>query len=227
MIGKAAPIETRRREPRFCRFRFAIVLADGSVVWKPCGRPKCSMQCRDRWARRIAACLERSFREQPPSHHVCLRILGPISDLERSRALTGFLRRLRYQFKKRGNRLSYLSVKEWRHGREHYHLLLRTAADLSSDLIGSLWQASCREARTAHSFSVIRNVPGIARYLVKAVRDDAKKELPPLAFRGRILAYSNGFLARNLQTLWRESLAECRSRRGADKPSAAELTPMR
>src|SRR5690242_12707817 len=36
----------------------------------PCGRPRCSLECRDLWARRMSAALRLSFRALPPTHFV-------------------------------------------------------------------------------------------------------------------------------------------------------------
>jgi hypothetical protein len=167
------------------------------------------MECRDKWARKYAVCLARSFAQSPPTHHARLTILDPVSDYELSRALASFVRRLRYRLSKRGCRLTYLAVREWRHGQQHIHLLLRSPGFLTTEVVGSLWQASC-PGQATHSYRPVRNPQATARYIVKAVRDDAKKALPPPTFHGRLIAYSRDFLSRPLTMLWQETLAEWR-----------------
>ena len=57
----------------------------------------------------------------------------------------------------------------------------------------------------------MQNVEGAARYIVKDVRDPAKKEVPPAWFSGKLFSYSGRFFAAPLKVLmqavvkdWRE-----------------------
>src|SRR5260370_136956 len=47
---------------------------------KICGRPKCSWECRERWASKTARCLIRSFEELPPTHMIRLTSFAMLTD---------------------------------------------------------------------------------------------------------------------------------------------------
>src|SRR5262249_32491924 len=105
----------------------------------PCGRPRCSRECRDVWARRMAAALRRSFWELRPPHFVRVTVQGPMESGELTKAVAKFLRRLRW----RG--CEYLAVNEWREGRRHHHVLVRSEGELTAAAVAELWKASCPE----------------------------------------------------------------------------------
>jgi hypothetical protein len=63
----------------------------------------------------------------------------------------------------------------------------------------------------------VRNAAGLARYVVKDVKDQSDIEPPPPTFRGRLLSYSRHFLAAPMRHLWTALRAEWFARReGAD-----------
>ncbi len=182
----------------------------------PCGRPRCSWECRDLWAGRMSAALRRSFRVLPPTHFVRVTALDAVSVGELTRCVGRFLRRLR----RRG--CEYFAASEWREGRRHHHVLVRADGDLTSAVVAELWRASCRGARVTSYCRRVASVEASARYVVKDVKDGSKKEVPPAWFRGRLFSYSKGFLAEPLKVLMRavveEWRAQARKRTGKHQP---------
>ena len=102
----------------------------------PCGRPRCSWECRNLWAKKMAAALRRSFESLPPTHFVRVTMLDPIKPRNLSLCLGKFLRRLRRRD------CEYFALNEWHEGRRHHHILVRTDGKLSSAVV-----ACCGERR--------------------------------------------------------------------------------
>src|SRR6516165_10545524 len=176
----------------------------GDIRLIPCGRPRCSWECRDRWARRMSAALRLSFQELPPTFFVRVRVMDPIEEKDLTAYVRRFLRRLRRR------KCEYFSVTEWHEGLRHHHILIRTDVDLSPAKVAELWQASCGDVRTTSYCRPVRSAEATARYLVKDVKAWWKKELPPAEFRGKLFTKSKHFLARPLKNLMREVVAEWR-----------------
>jgi hypothetical protein len=153
----------------------------------------------------MSAALRRSFRALPPTHFVRLTVLDPVNPRELTQCVGRFLRRLR----RRG--CEYLAVNEWREGRRHHHVLVRTDGELTSAEARELWRGSCRGARVTSYCSPVLNSEGSARYVVKDLRDGSKKEVPPAEFGGRLFSYSKHFLAEPLKALLRAVVDEWRS----------------
>jgi hypothetical protein len=61
----------------------------GVIRLIPCGRPRCSLECRDLWARRMSAALRSSFRALPPTHFVTLTVREPMRADELTRCAGG------------------------------------------------------------------------------------------------------------------------------------------
>src|SRR5207244_2635053 len=102
---------------------------------KVCGRPKCSWECRGRWAWKTAKCLVRSFEELPPTHMIRLTSFAMLlSDRELTKRLQRFLERLRYRVP-----CEYLLVNEWNGGHRHVHLLIRADGEITAELVSELW----------------------------------------------------------------------------------------
>ena len=160
-----------------------------------CGRPRCSWECRDRWARRMSAALRLSFQELPPTFFVRVRVMDPIEEKDLTAYVRRFLRRLRRR------KCEYFSVTEWHEGLRHHHILIRTDVDLSPAKVAELWQASCGDVRTTSYCRPVRSAEATARYLVKDVKAWWKKELPPAGFHGKLFSYSKLFLAQPLKAL--------------------------
>jgi hypothetical protein len=172
------------------------------------------MECRDRWARRWAWVQLRSYREKPPTHKVRLTVPSTVSDRELTASVQKFCRRLT----RRG--FEFFAVNEWARGRRHHHLLVRAAGQLTPATVGEWWRASCPRWKTSHYCQPVEDAAAVARYVVKFLRDDTKKELPPRDFRGRLLSYSKGYFVRPQAELWKEQAAEWvaarRRRRGGE-----------
>ena len=195
--------------PRYCqRRRRKVDAATGKALLVPCGRPRCSLECRDRWARKMAACLRQSFRELPPTHEVRVTVLGLISDRDLSLAISNFLRRLRYRLKTLGSGFEYFAVNEWSEGHRHVHVLVRADADLTPQLIRALWTKTLAGMPFTHHCAPVRNPAGIANYIVKNLKDASKKELAPTTFSGRLYSYSRRFFTQPVAALWAQQLRQ-------------------
>jgi hypothetical protein len=178
---------------------------------KPCGRPKCSRECRDYWARKISRCLIRSFESLPPTHTIRLTSFAMLLNRELTKRVTRFLKLLRYRVP-----CAYLLVNEWSDGHRHMHILLRAESDISSGLVSELWAKVIGGPKVPNSTYCrpVTNPAGIARYIVKHIKDAGKKEVAPKSFKGRVLTYSQGFLSKSMETLSRELAAEWQHGRG-------------
>src|SRR5947199_7499855 len=76
---------TRKTAPslRYCPHpRLTTHATTAERIRVPCGRPRCSHECRDRWAKRMATCLRRSFRDLAPTHEARVTVFAGISDQE-------------------------------------------------------------------------------------------------------------------------------------------------
>ena len=195
--------------PRHCLHpRRVLSSGTGKPIRVPCGRPRCSRECRDKWAKKLASCLCRSFLELPPTHEVRITVYGMITDQELSQANGSFFRRLRYRLGTEGSECEYLAVNEWSEGHRHMHILVRTCFALTSPMIRALWAKTLPSLPFTHHCAGVRNPAAIARYVVKHVKDDSKKELAPRSFKGRVYSYSRGFFTETLADLWKEQVAE-------------------
>jgi hypothetical protein len=132
---------------------------------------------------------------------VRLTSFGVVGVRELSRLLTVFLRRLRRRLP-----FAYFRVIEFHHGHPHGHVLLRTDSEPTEELVKRLWRATGGRYASAHC-APIRDPVRMARYIVKAVKDECKKELPPEGLRVRLVAYSKAFFARPVKHLWAELVA--------------------
>jgi hypothetical protein len=177
----------------------------GEIRLMPCGRPRCSWQCRDLWARRMSAALRRSFGVLPPTHFVRVTALDVVSAVELTRCVGRFLRRLR----RRG--CEYLVVNEWQEGQRHHHVLVRTDGELTGAVVAELWRDSCRGARGTSYCRPVTSVEAAARYVVKDLSDGSKKEVPPSEFGGKLFSSSRQFLAEPLKVLLRAVREEWRA----------------
>jgi hypothetical protein len=200
--------------PRNCPH--SVTLHDpitGRPYRKCCGRPKCSWQCRERWARKTATCLMKSFKDLPPTHMVRLTCFAMLSDPELTKRVTRFLERLRYRVS-----CEYLLVNEWSDGHRHMHILVRAGGEVAPELVSGLWRkvlGGPKSLGTSYCRPV-KNPAGLAHYTVKHVRDASMAVVAPKSYRGRVMTYSKGFLSRSMKDLWREAVEEWKqpSRRG-------------
>jgi hypothetical protein len=134
-----------------------------------------------------------------------------LTDRELTRRHTRFLERLRYRVP-----CEYLLVNEWRGGQRHVHLLVRASGEITPELVSALWAKLIPGPTSIRSSYCrpVRTPTGAARYIVKHVRDGAKKEVAPRTYQGRVMTYSKGFLSQSMDALWREQLREWTARRG-------------
>ncbi len=213
-VRRTAPIvlsATRKIAPpfRYCpHLRWIVDAHTGEPIQVPCGRPRCSLECRDRWARKMAACLRQSFQELPPTHEVRVTVLAGISDGELSKAISRFLRRLCYRLRKPGLRCQYFAINEWSEGQRHVHILLRVDADVTRPLVREFWEKTLPRMRFTCHCERVRNPTGIANYIVKHLQDDSKKEPAPETFTSRLYSYSRRFFTRPVAALWKQQLRD-------------------
>jgi hypothetical protein len=116
--------------------------------------------------------------------------------------LAAFLRRLR-----RWLLFAYYRVFEFHHGQPHIHMLVRADGELTEELVKRLWRATGGRYASAHC-APVRDTLRMARYVVKAIKDEHKKELPPEGLRVRLIAYSKHFFRRSVKQLQAELVAE-------------------
>jgi hypothetical protein len=140
-----------------------------------------------------------------------LTSFATLTNRELTRRLTRFLGRLRYRV-----RCEYLLVNEWRGEQRHAHLLIRASGEITPELVSALWAKVIPGPTSIRSSYCrpVRNPIAVARYVVKHVLDEAKKEVAPRTYPGRVMTYSKGFLSQSLDTLWREQLRDWNVRRG-------------
>src|SRR5262249_18551335 len=205
--GDHAPANYRS-PPAWCTNPRPVPDWHNTGAWRllPCGRMRCSRQCRDLWARRMSAALRLSFQLLAPTHFVRVRVMDPIEEKDLAACVGRFLRGLRKR------KCDYFSINEWHEGLRHHHILGRTDVDLSPAKVAELWQASCGNVRTSSYCRAVRSADATARYVVKDVKAWWKKELPPAEFTGSVCSYSKRFLARPLKILMREVMMERRDK---------------
>jgi hypothetical protein len=79
------------------------------------------------------------------------------------------------------------------------------------ELVKGWWAMSCPDRQTAVYCDRVRNVPGLANYVTKNVKDRRKVEMPPQEWNGRrcrLVWRSRGFLTKSKARLWQEQRAE-------------------
>jgi hypothetical protein len=204
VIGKTSP----RPAWLYCRKRRCIRLPDGRRSFVPCGRPKCSQECRKRWARKQSACLLESHKHLPPTHEMRLSVLVDVPDVELTKSVRRFTRRLGYRLKQDGYKFAYLIVNEWARlsSHRHVHMTVRTDADLDLGTVREMWRKSTPGRPASCHMAPIETVIGWTRYTVKDQRNDYP--LVPDNFCGRIVLMSRNYLARPMPDIWRELRAK-------------------
>jgi hypothetical protein len=114
--------------------------------------------------------------------------------------------RLKYRLKTMKSGCEYLVMNEWSEGHRHVHILVRAEANITPPMVRALWAKTLPGPRFHHHCAPVRNPVGMARYLVKDLKDDTKKELVPQSFRGRHFTYSRRFFTGPVAALWRQQL---------------------
>jgi hypothetical protein len=134
-----------------------------------------------------------------------------VKDLTLTEARTRFLGRL--QRRLRGGGFEYFAVNEWHDGHRHFHILIRTGFNLTRAVVRELWGRSLPGVDFTHYCQPVGDADAVAKYVVKDLNEDLKKELPPRSFRGRVISYSKGFFVKKPADLWAEQLEEWREAR--------------
>jgi hypothetical protein len=135
-------------------------------------------------------------------------VYGLISDRDLSLANSRFLRRLKYWLGKLGSTCEYFLINEWSDGHRHNHIVLRVTVPLTKKTIRALWEKTLACPNFTCHCAPVRNPGGLARYVVKDLKDRAKKELPPRSFQGRLFSYSRHFFTKSVAALWEEQVRE-------------------
>jgi hypothetical protein len=151
-------------------------------------------------------------------------ILAVIGDREFSLAISRFMRRLRYAIGKLRSGFEYLVMNEWSEGSRHIHILVRVLVDLTRETVRILWAKTLPGVPFTCHCAVVRSATAMARYVVKDLKHNSKKELAPLTFQGRIYTYSRGFFTKSVAALWKEQLGEWYSTR--DHTHQTNLSPV-
>src|SRR5687768_17115921 len=95
--GPGAPEPRYCRRPRRCRDP-----TTGGSVLTPCGRPKCSRQCQDKWARKHAAVLARVLAETPATYFVRMTPQAALTPQELKRCAMRFIKALKRRLRAQG-----------------------------------------------------------------------------------------------------------------------------
>ena len=190
-----------------------------------CGRAKCSRECQAKWASRIGACFRISFGELPPTHHFRLTIRdNGITNKLLTEIVGSVLKKMKYKLKP--DTFDYLVVNEWSKGKRHHHIVLRTSERLTARFVRPLVEKTLVAFAKRHpnvhlrslgkddlSVMIVRNPVGLAKYVVKDLKDRSKAELPPAEFKGRIFTMSQTFLVRPRDILLNEVKAKWNAKR--------------
>jgi len=135
-------------------------------------------------------------------------VLALIGDRDLSHLISRFIRRLRYSLGKLRSGFEYLVMNEWSEGSRHVHILARVFVGLTREMVRFFWAKTLPGVPFHCHCAVVRSPAAIARYVVKDLKDDSKKELAPQTFSGRIYSYSRGFFTKSVSALWKDQIEE-------------------
>jgi hypothetical protein len=175
--------------------------------------------------------LQRSFRDRPPDFTFTLKLVddNDTPDVLMALYLRTFTQKFRDFRKAEGAVLEYDIRIEFRHQQPHAHLTVITSLTWSKngikELVKGWWAMSCPDRQTAVYCDRVRNVPGLANYVTKNVKDRSKFEMPPQEWNGRrcrLVWRSRGFLTKSKDRLWQEQRAEWYPQSGAVAVSHGE-----
>jgi hypothetical protein len=161
--------------------------------------------------------LKRSFRDRPPHFTFTLKLVdgNDTPDVLMALYLRTFTQKFRDFRKAEGAVLEYDIRIEFRHQQPHAHLTVITSLNWSrngiKELVKGWWALSCPARQTAVYCDRVQNVPGLANYVTKNVKDRSKVEMPPQEWNGRrcrLVWRSRGFLTKTKDRLWQEQRAE-------------------
>lgn len=161
--------------------------------------------------------MQRSFRDRPPDFTFTLKLVddNDTPDVLMALYLRTFTQKFRDFRKAEGAVLEYDIRIEFRHQQPHAHLTAITSLNWSrngiKELVKGWWAMSCPNRQTAVYCDRVRNVPGLANYVTKNVKDRRNVEMPPQEWNGRrcrLVWRSRGFLTKSKDRLWQEQRAE-------------------
>ena len=161
--------------------------------------------------------MQRSSRDRPPDYTFTLKLVddNDTPDVLMAFYLRTFTQKFRDFRKAEGAVLEYDIRIEFRHQQPHAHLTAITSLNWSKngikELVKGWWAMSCPDRQTAVYCDRVRNVPGLANYVTKNVKDRRKVEMPPQEWNGRrcrLVWRSRGFLTKSKDCLWEEQRAE-------------------
>ncbi|HLJ92423.1 MAG TPA: hypothetical protein VKU02_04440 [Gemmataceae bacterium] len=161
--------------------------------------------------------MKRSFRDRPPDFTFTLKLVddNDTPDVLMALYLRTFTQKFRDFRKAEGAVLEYDIRIEFRHQQPHAHLTVITSLNWSrtgiKELVKGWWATSCPDRQTAVYCDRVRNVPGLANYVTKNVKDRSKVEMPPQEWNGRrcrLVWRSRGFLTKSKDRLWQEQRSE-------------------
>lgn len=161
--------------------------------------------------------MQRSFRDRPPDFTFTLKLVddNDTPDVLLALYLRTFTQKFRDFRKAEGAVLEYDIRIEFRHQQPHAHLTVITSLNWLrtgiKELVKGWWAMSCPDRQTAVYCDRVRNVPGLANYVTKNVKDRSKVEMPPQDWNGRrcrLVWRSRAFLTKSKDRLWQEQRAE-------------------
>jgi hypothetical protein len=154
--------------------------------------------------------LKRSFRDHPPHFTFTLKLVdgNDTPDVLMALYLRTFTQKFRDFRKAEGAVLEYDIRIEFRHQQPHAHLTVITSLNWSrpgiKELVKGWCTMSCPDRQTTVYCDRVQNVPGLANYVTKNVKDRSKVEMPPQEWNGRrcrLVWRSRGFLTKSKDRL--------------------------
>jgi hypothetical protein len=130
-----------------------------------------------------------------PTHH--MRVTPPRGGLP-PRAVERLFRSLGRRL---GVKVEYMMVKERgrRRGREHFHVLIRSEAEIPAGLLGDLLARAAPGAK--HSCAPLRCPLAAVDYVLKAGRFSGRAEVPHRE-KSRLVTFTRNFLGMSPRALW-------------------------
>ena len=151
-----------RKTPLYCRRAYyRINPVTGEVRRVICRRQRCSMECRDAWARRWSGVQRRSYLTRPPTHFIRVTVQDERPDEEKAALVKKFRRSLR----RSRFACEYLGFSEWASGQLHDNLLVIARGLLTPTDVAQVWDRACPGVpRTYYSRPVVFPGADPARY---------------------------------------------------------------
>ena len=185
------------------------------LPWGPgCRDPRCSLECRKKWAFREATCLVRLLASQPPEVLVYFGNLAIRHDLtadQHKPIRKQFLKALNAWGKSRQSKLRlYVTSEIGDDLRCHYHYSLTSTTPVSQEVVKGLWDEACGEFATTVCHYEPESVPACSRYMFKSMEQRGYVHL----FRNETVRLTwghigkNGFWIKSKDTIWKNWITE-------------------